>query len=694
MRAIESIGVVFPAIILALMISCTGSHPASPPVQEMQQTAGASGHVLLGSYAVQIDLHNESVQVEPLRSGSTHFNVTEFLFPPYCPDCFTIQVTEFDWTNYKVTAEVTVRNFTKLLTGYDVRGIVYPLGDYILQNPHAYTLLHAPPGVFQPSGFRAFDTADPDRAMMPGEEATETFVIGFPPDAGFIDMVYAVGASHPDHCPEPYDITDFSQGFLGVPPGSTAQVSVYVQDWQNDIGPVTINTDVLGGDEVQLTYVSGDLWSGTVENILGMPEGEYPCMITAKDDATLIQLFQRVRIVTGDPSDNDPPTWDSDIGITEAGPGMAGILVHFGSASDPSEPVTYNLYWEEGETLDFVSANLVDSIENSPYLLEGLSPGLHTLCMRAEDDAGNETTNTELTTISVGEHPNVWWVPGPDMPTARGYAGSFISDGGFWVVGGSTPVAPLDAVEKYDFLDGTWSSPWSLPDARDSFGCGALDGKAYIFGGRYSETDVTIECLVILIATGQVEEIEINLPLPLANMGCALIDGTFYLAGGRYFTGTQWDYHREAFSLTPPDVLFLGETDLEYDTAMMGFAAGEDYLMTCGGHPSRVDTLYHIPSTKSWQFMAELDGGRQGNCSVLVDGWFYSIGGEAGWMAMSNVDAYDVDGDAWYSINPVLHSRAYATAATDGTYIYVAGGLISIGPAIIPMASFEIGKIY
>ena len=681
-------------ICASLSSGCNRTSPVDPPLAQPAGGRGASGHVLMGIFNVSIDLAARSARVVPARQPEAHYDVTHFLMPPYCSDCFKITVTNLDPVNHEVTADVTVKNFTKKLTGRDVRGIVYPLGDYVLKNAYAYTLLYAPPTVTTPAGFRAYETQDPDRALGPLESSTETYIVGFPEGAGFVDLQYAIDASWPDHCPEAYDIHDFTQDPLDMAPGAGAMVSVYVSDWQGDTIKVTIEPDALGGTETQLSHVSGDLWAGAVENVLGMPPGSYPCLITARDQVVVSHLFQWVDIEVTDLSDHDPPTWDVEEGIVSVAPGLQGILVDFGTASDPNGPVTYNLYWVEGNTLDFDTANKVSGIEAPPYLLEGLNPVLHTLCVRAQDSIGNETTNVDFESPVVGEHPNIWWTAGPDMSVPRGYAGGFFADGYFWVLGGSAAGIAFDAVDRYDVDAGTWDSPWSLPEPRDGFGCGTLGGKAYIFGGRFSETVVTDTCLVIDLATGNPEPSPPILPEPLATLGCALMTDTFFIAGGRHFTGSSWVFHQETYSFTPPGPDFVGQTDLEFETSTMGFAAGDGYLISCGGHPDRQDVLYHEPGWKSWAYRSPIIPGRDGNVSVIVDDWFYTFGGGTAAMMLPNVDVYDVKNDTWFSINPLIHRRGVPTVATDGQYVYIAGGVNAVGPALIPLASLEIGKIY
>ncbi len=694
MRSNRLITTIALTLMMLVLASCTSQGTPGPITPNSNMAADNPGHQLMGVYDVSINLHTLETTVSPGRQAVQHFDVTQYLIPPHCSDCFTIQVVEIDWVERELTANVTVKNFSNSLTGYDVRGIVYPLGNYIILNPHAYTLLHAPPGVTDPSGFRAYKWDTADRELGPGESAVETYVISFPDGAGFIDLRYAIDASWPDHCPEPYDIFGLEQTPLDISAGATADISIHVADWQADTSKVTINTDVLGGSEFELVHDTGDLWTGTVVNVLGLPMGTYPALITGIDQGTLNHLFQWIELEVLNLSDTEPPDWVAEEGIIEAIPGLEGILVHFGTALDPNGPVTYNLYWVEGGTLDFDTANLVTDIESSPYLLTGLNPVLHTLCLRAEDAVHNETTNVDFEAATVGEHPNVWWVDGPNLGVARGWSGSFVSEGYFWVLGGSATGTMLDTVERYNISTGTWDSPWSLPEPRDAFACGTLDGYAYIFGGRFAETDVTDTCESIELSTGIPGSASPALPVPRANMGSAIMDGVIYMAGGRHFTGTAWEAHRETYSFTPPGPDIIGETDLEFETYMCGFAAGGGKLYQVGGTVEREDVTTNEPGAKSWQWIASLIPGRQGNGCVYVEGWIYSVGGDAAWGSMSNVDVLDIEGDTWYSIEPINYNRTGAAVATDGTYIYVAGGVNFAGPATIPLASFEVGRIY
>ena len=100
-------------------------------------------------------------------------------------------------------------------------------------------------------------------------------------------------------------------------------------------------------------------------------------------------------------SSNNPPVWDTTIGIQSATPGNTTITVTFGTATDPDgdNPVTYDLYYVDetnsGNSDPFNSPNSIKPNVTSPYQLSGLT-NYHTywLGVRAKDSRGLSETNT------------------------------------------------------------------------------------------------------------------------------------------------------------------------------------------------------------------------------------------------------------------------------------------------------------
>ena len=101
---------------------------------------------------------------------------------------------------------------------------------------------------------------------------------------------------------------------------------------------------------------------------------------------------------------------------------------------------------------------------------------------------------------------------------------------------------------------------------------------------------------------------------------------------------------------------------MEFDSFGFGMIATPDYLMTIGGNPDRVDTMRNFPGAKSWQWMSDMDSGRQHNSAENISGWVYSVGGETGWMQTNRVDVYHTADDVWATISPKRPAAAYSSS--------------------------------
>jgi hypothetical protein len=98
---------------------------------------------------------------------------------------------------------------------------------------------------------------------------------------------------------------------------------------------------------------------------------------------------------------NNPPVWNSTIGIQSATGGNTTISITFGTATDPDgdNPVTYDLYYADktatGNTDPFISPNTILPNVTSPYNLTGLiNCHIYWLGVRAKDSFGLSETNT------------------------------------------------------------------------------------------------------------------------------------------------------------------------------------------------------------------------------------------------------------------------------------------------------------
>ena len=284
------------------------SDPLTPPnsadnTAPITQAVHAStpNHFLWGYYLISIDSGDFSAEVLPVRIGTIHLNVLQFLEQSPCTNCFRlagISPNPDGTLNVNVTIEHPFQN--KNLTGFDVRGVAmfngsheYPelgvvtsdrnLGVGEILNADGYTSLYNPTtaghafegyikGKFATASaptatlnaFKRYVTDDPSNtrnAFFAGDEITSTFVIDMPDPPNPWLFGYAVDASWAPPIKKPVEnpMTDFGPGANCPEPwkidivsdrvfvdGKT-QLIIDVYDWQ---GRLTHNQPLIESPEL------------------------------------------------------------------------------------------------------------------------------------------------------------------------------------------------------------------------------------------------------------------------------------------------------------------------------------------------------------------------------------------------------------------------------------------------------------
>jgi hypothetical protein len=271
-------------IAFALGCSATGSNPVQSidkPDNAAKPTSVDTGHQLWGMWDICIDLEALTATAMPDRDIEKHFSVLSFLSPPNCNDCLKMHVISYDPITSMLDIDVTLSNKLPLY-GYDVRGIVFTddLG-HLLNNEDAWTALYDIPGGNTINPFKAYAKYNPDR-NFPGNSAfTEKFRIEVPDPPKFVMIKYAVDASYPSNCQEPYALENFTQTDIMAVPGSHGNVRIDVKDWQNDIDSVTIYAPELNDEPLSLTHQFGNTWSSEFTNLKASTAGKYIGIVTA-----------------------------------------------------------------------------------------------------------------------------------------------------------------------------------------------------------------------------------------------------------------------------------------------------------------------------------------------------------------------------------------------------------------------------
>ncbi len=286
------------------------------------QMCSDSQRVLWGLWNISFDLNEGTVDIVPFHTGFAHFNVTDALLPPNCDDCLDIEVNSFDLITRILDADVTLKNPTQL-TGYDIRGILYT-NDYghELSNPDAWTGLWEMPGGETINPFRAFAKGETGRLFDPGMKHSEKYLVKIPTPPQWTQISFAVDASWPGNCKEPYGIESFSQDKLLNLIGSACELTVYVQDWQDDVDEVRISIPEITGEEfILFTHQDGELWQCNLINNTGIESGTYGGLITAiSAGAGITELYQKVNLTV---SGGWAASWSGDAFFWDMGTSAA-----------------------------------------------------------------------------------------------------------------------------------------------------------------------------------------------------------------------------------------------------------------------------------------------------------------------------------------------------------------------------------
>jgi len=295
MRNLILVGIL---LAFTILIGCSGNgvdaiQPLPQPSEIKAVDVHDAGHQLFGYVNIAYDRQTGELMITENRSALAHFNVKPFILPPNCYDCLKIKLTGVDPFTQTYTFSIGLKNNTSL-TAYDIRGIVMldPVKNHQLLNADGYTPFWD--DGLQPliNPFKAYATDQLNRVFGPGTTHKAEFQLYVP--TGDFNIDFAVDASWPGNCKEPYEI---------VPPATmpkfdeegkkSVNVDVIVKDWQGDIEGVWIDATAMGFPSLMpLSPISPDTYRATFGNIYLMPPGYYGLRIDAKSFGSVKYLHQ------------------------------------------------------------------------------------------------------------------------------------------------------------------------------------------------------------------------------------------------------------------------------------------------------------------------------------------------------------------------------------------------------------------
>ena len=240
---------------------------------------------LLGYYSMVINPVNLTASIMPDRELSTHFNLTGIL-------PVKVIVNGYNPADSTIDVNVTIKN-TYAINNYDLRLIIFQNVGHNLLNADNWTDLYDLPGGLLINPFKAYAATQPNRKFEAFGVYTEHLLIHIP--WGNFNVKFAIDASWPCNCKEPYQITNYFQGYLNNEVGAQTSMYVDVFDWQNDISSVKLYCpQVTGPQLVNFTCSGGDTYKLNLVNAIGVPEGHYFGIISALSNGGT--LYQTIKV--------------------------------------------------------------------------------------------------------------------------------------------------------------------------------------------------------------------------------------------------------------------------------------------------------------------------------------------------------------------------------------------------------------
>lgn len=293
---------------------------------------------------------------------------------------------------------------------------------------------------------------------------------------------------------------------------------------------------------------------------------------------------------------------------------------------------------------------------------------------------------TALRPVSLG-----CWSTGATSPTVLLDAAGAAVDGKAYVIGGKNGSGHLSTLFVYDPVAETWGQGADLPGAAvENPAAVVLDGRIYVFGGSTDPFSGAVDnAAVYTPATGNWDSLS---PMPTARGGAAaqVIDGKIYVVGGM---GSSSESLAVMEIYDPATDTWSSGASLTTRRDNAGLAAMDGKLYIFGGRIRNVDgstengtlqsTEMFDPTVGVWSEKAPMPTGRRTFSLGSVGGKAQIIGGELNPNSPSGVFAqseeYDPATDSWRALVNTPAPKHGAATATIGDRVFVIGGGVSSG---------------
>ncbi len=398
-------------------------------------SASNDGHGLIGIWRARIR-DDGRVEVIPLRTEQTHFNVTNAVLNS--PGCFQISLGPPPGPNM-FDFNVTLTNPFGI-SGYDVTGIIRTSGDIKFLNPDSYTFLFSYPGDTMPNPFAAWDTGVGNRRF--GGYASHTEMLRFKKGGitKFGEIDFVIQASWPGNQEEPYGVWGLlSSGDLKSDGSNSVDFRCRVGDWQANVGSVVIDLTPIGGSpNTPMTYLEENIWqlSSVSYSQTGQGPGEHVLQVKATSNGVSTYNYLAVKVIEVAPIKQGPfeiryqnlpleppngPTDGMDIAVMGAGDGTQVGMVFGGDDtyhfwSPDWRDGDFGLYYQDsGDPItpfdlpnfrfDFADSNIPDSSVDSIF----------TLSWGEANSSRAVLDSTSIPQVMARERIALWWMTGDSL---------------------------------------------------------------------------------------------------------------------------------------------------------------------------------------------------------------------------------------------------------------------------------------
>jgi hypothetical protein len=290
---------IFAVTAFVIIIGCSGANSNSVTPQLPKDSLSDivvnvdpsdTNRIFLGSWDVTLDPGTMTALINSSRSADAHFSVRGLLPNP------GLGINSWDPIGQIIDVDVTITN-PFALNAYDLRLIIYTdtIG-HELVNADSWTSLYDIGGGQTVNPFKAYAKTQPGRIFAAHQSHKENVRIKCP--SGNFNIQFAIDASYPSNCEEPYEISNFTQGELMSDMGASADCLVTVLDWQANANSVTLNLpEITGMGLVSFTQKDTNTWQLNLVNATGASAGIYSGFILAKSsDSGMLALYNKVSV--------------------------------------------------------------------------------------------------------------------------------------------------------------------------------------------------------------------------------------------------------------------------------------------------------------------------------------------------------------------------------------------------------------